>query len=173
MDSKNDSEKWSEHYSSKQKILVVGDGDLSFSVSLARSFRIASNMIATSPDTQEQLEMKYPSGATNVAVLKNKGCTVIYGVDASTMRNHHHLSHIKFDVIVFNFPHAGFFTSGRSLSQILVEQDVVRGLLRNADEMLAVGGEVHITHNTPHSFSKCEIEELEKKLLTDKPNFCI
>lgn len=40
------------HYSNKQKILLVGEGDFSFSLSLARAFGSASNITATSLDTQ-------------------------------------------------------------------------------------------------------------------------
>jgi len=40
------------HYTNKQKILLVGEGDFSFSLSLARAFGSASNLTATSLDTQ-------------------------------------------------------------------------------------------------------------------------
>ena len=41
-------EKKIQHYSSTQKILLVGEGDFSFSACLARAFRSAANMVATS-----------------------------------------------------------------------------------------------------------------------------
>jgi len=45
-------ERWIKHYSSCQKILLVGEGDFSFALSLARAFRSASNMVATSLDSK-------------------------------------------------------------------------------------------------------------------------
>lgn len=39
------------HYSNKQKILLVGEGDFSFSLSLARAFGSATNLTATTLDT--------------------------------------------------------------------------------------------------------------------------
>lgn len=45
-------EKWRNHYSSKHRILLVGEGDFSFSLCLAREFGSAHNMVATSLDTQ-------------------------------------------------------------------------------------------------------------------------
>jgi hypothetical protein len=45
-------EKWIEHYSSSHKILLVGEGDFSFAVCLAKTFGTAENMIATSFDSK-------------------------------------------------------------------------------------------------------------------------
>lgn len=44
-------EKWIQHYSSSQRILLVGEGDYSFSLSLAKAFRSARNIVATSLDS--------------------------------------------------------------------------------------------------------------------------
>lgn len=41
---------WVKHYSSNHHILLVGEGDFSFSSSLARAFGSASNIVATSLD---------------------------------------------------------------------------------------------------------------------------
>lgn len=50
------SEKWKKHYSSKHKILLVGEGDFSFSLSLATAFGSAHNLVATSLDSQGQTQ---------------------------------------------------------------------------------------------------------------------
>ncbi|XP_052621159.1 heavy metal-associated isoprenylated plant protein 41-like [Lactuca sativa] len=44
-------EKWVKHYSSNHQILLVGEGDFSFALSLAMSFGSASNIVATSLDS--------------------------------------------------------------------------------------------------------------------------
>lgn len=49
---KEEAEKCIKHYSSSQRILLVGEGDFSFSLSLAKAFGSAHNMVATSLDTQ-------------------------------------------------------------------------------------------------------------------------
>lgn len=51
-DEEEEEEKWRKHYSSRHRILLVGEGDFSFSLSLARRFGSAHNMVATSLDTQ-------------------------------------------------------------------------------------------------------------------------
>ena len=43
--------RWIKHYSSEYKILLVGEGDFSFSASLAVAFVSATNITATSLDS--------------------------------------------------------------------------------------------------------------------------
>lgn len=42
-------------------------------------------------------------------LLESKGCLVLNGVDVHVMDRHPTLCTMKFDRIIFNFPHAGFF----------------------------------------------------------------
>ena len=52
MKTMNKKERSTQHYSSSQKILFVGEGDFSFSACLARQFGSAVNMVATSLDPE-------------------------------------------------------------------------------------------------------------------------
>jgi hypothetical protein len=45
-------EKWITHYSSHQKILLVGEGDFSFAACLGKAFGSAASMVATSLDSK-------------------------------------------------------------------------------------------------------------------------
>ena len=52
---------------------------------------------------------KHWSSETHLEELERLGCVVLYNVDVKEMNIHPILTHIQFDVIVFNFPHAGHF----------------------------------------------------------------
>ncbi|CAN6994313.1 unnamed protein product [Brassica oleracea var. botrytis] len=65
-------------YSNKQRILLVGEGDFSFSLSLARAFGSATNLTATSLDTREEIELNYANGKANIEELTRLGCTEIH-----------------------------------------------------------------------------------------------
>uniref|UniRef100_A0A2N9FVU1 25S rRNA (uridine-N(3))-methyltransferase BMT5-like domain-containing protein n=1 Tax=Fagus sylvatica TaxID=28930 RepID=A0A2N9FVU1_FAGSY len=109
---------WKKHYSSKHRILLVGEGDFSFSLCLARAFGSAHNMVATSLDTQEDIARKYKKGIGNVRKLEERGCFVLHEVDAKQMSQHFFLRTQRFDRIVYNFPHVGFLFSENSSRQI-------------------------------------------------------
>lgn len=51
---------------------------------------------------------KYNKAQSNLNSLREMGATVLHGVNAKKMKLHTDLKMLKFDRIVFNFPHAGF-----------------------------------------------------------------
>ncbi|KAJ4831403.1 hypothetical protein Tsubulata_020426, partial [Turnera subulata] len=87
------------HYTNHHKILLVGEGDFSFSASLAMDFRSANNMVATSLDSRELLLSRYYMAATHLKQLEDRGCAIIHGVDVNNMSRHPLLCHRKFDRI--------------------------------------------------------------------------
>ncbi|XP_057947734.1 uncharacterized protein At4g26485-like [Malania oleifera] len=168
--------KWIKHYSSSHRILLVGEGNFSFAASLANAFGSASNIIATSLDPKDEVLRKHPSARGNLERLESLECTIIHGVDAHTMSLHPALSHLSFHRIVFNFPHAGFLLPEYHHIQIRLHQKLVKGFFGSAGEMLAEGGEVHVTHKTAHPFSEWEIEEVAGECglsLVERVEFCI
>ncbi|GAB4836022.1 hypothetical protein Ancab_000940 [Ancistrocladus abbreviatus] len=149
-------------YTSSQKMLLVGEGDFSFSACLAVAFGTAANMVATSLDSREFLLENYSMAEWNILELTSRGCMVMHGVDATKMASHHGLHAMIFDRIIFNFPHAGIFrNSGASLtSQICQHQSLVSMFLENAKGMIKEDGEIHITHKSNDFFQQWEIQQL-------------
>ncbi|KAK9673758.1 hypothetical protein RND81_12G187300 [Saponaria officinalis] len=145
-------------YTSKQKILLVGEGNFSFSASLAVAFGCASNMIATSLNSQEYLEKNYRRFLRNKMALEVRGCMVIHGVDATNMINHDLLGSLRFDRIIFNFPHSGSF--GGTDHDMRKNRELIIGFLRCAKKMVNREGEIHITHKSCWFFRQWNIPRL-------------
>ncbi|KAG8385980.1 hypothetical protein BUALT_Bualt03G0101500 [Buddleja alternifolia] len=148
------------HYSSSHRILLVGEGDFSFSTCLATAFVWASNMIATSLDSQDFLIKNYESAASNILGLSTRKCLVMHEIDATKMVNHHFLGGIKFDRIIFNFPFAGFFKQLSRECVLRRHRSLVSLFLKNAKEMLSENGEIHISHKTNGFHVEWKLESL-------------
>ncbi|XP_042486013.1 uncharacterized protein At4g26485-like isoform X2 [Macadamia integrifolia] len=134
------------HYCSSHKILLVGEGDFSFSACLANVFGSADNMVATSLNSEGFLQKNYGKAMSNISDLKSRGCMVLHGVDATNMSDHKILKSMRFDRIVFNFPHAGFFNKESRETQISRHQKLITLFFKNAKKMLCEEGEIHISH---------------------------
>ena len=100
------------------RILLVGEGDFSFSRSLL-SAHGCTDLIATSYDKVSNLRSKYPQAASNIAALEAESCLVRYGVDATKLGKAgvpdgggggKEVKQGGFDRVVFNFPHVGGLT---------------------------------------------------------------
>lgn len=153
-------EKWAKHYSSNHQILLVGDGDFSFSLSLARSFGSASNIVATSLDPYDVVIKKYKEAKSNLESLKNLGASLLHRVNATTMKWHTDLKMRKFDRIIFNFPHAGFRGKEDNILVINNHRSLVHDFFQNARGLLRHNGEIHINHKTTAPFCCWDLVEL-------------
>ncbi|GFZ03366.1 ATP-binding protein, putative [Actinidia rufa] len=138
---KGNRERWIEHYASSHRILLVGEGDFSFSLSLAKAFASAHNMVATSLDTHQDIVSKYSNGIENVRELEEMGCLVLYGVDATKMSKH-------------------FFLRTQRLNKQLVKGFLMNGkaLLRKEE------GEIHVTNKDGDPYDKWDLVKKAKKI---------
>ncbi|XP_058782176.1 heavy metal-associated isoprenylated plant protein 41-like [Vicia villosa] len=151
------------HYCSDHQILLVGDGDFSFSLSLAKAFGSADNIVATSLDTNDEVIKKYKNAKSNLEALQKLGACLLDGVDATAMKFHPDLKMRRFDRIIFNFPHAGFYGKEDNLKMIKMHRNLVSGFFKNASHMLRENGEVHVNHKTTPPFDTWKIEELAEQ----------
>ncbi|KAL5075917.1 hypothetical protein RYX36_014901 [Vicia faba] len=155
--------KWMTHYCSDHQILLVGDGDFSFSLSLAKAFASASNIVASSLDTYDEVIKKYKNAKSNLEELQKLGACLLHGVDATRMKLRPDLKMRRFDRIIFNFPHAGFYGKEDNLKMIKMHMNLVSGFFKNASHMLRENGEVHVNHKTTPPFNKWNIEKLAEQ----------
>ena len=104
-------------FSPSDRILLVGEGDFSFSRSLLETHDCAS-LVATIFDKHSALQAKYPQATSNVRALdEEEGCQVLFGVDATKLGRPgasegggKEVKKGNFDRIIFNFPHVGGLT---------------------------------------------------------------
>ncbi|KAK7300018.1 hypothetical protein RJT34_10849 [Clitoria ternatea] len=151
------------HYNNHQKILLVGDGDFSFSLCLAKAFGSASNMVATSLDSKATLTSNYSKASANLRKLERLGCTLLHEVDANFLHQHPLLQNKVFDRIVYNFPHAGFFFKEKNLRQIRLHQILVLGFMKSARKMVSQDGEIHVTHKKCYPYCKWDVVKLAEE----------
>ena len=100
-------------FQSTDNILLIGEGDFSFSVALLQHPPLPlehlppANITATSYDSEDECYIKYSEAQQYVRVLRENGVQVLFGVDATKLEKTSALKGKMFDHIVWNFPHAG------------------------------------------------------------------
>lgn len=145
-------------------ILTVGDGDLSFSVSLASTIKDPSRLVATTYEPKENLARSYPKTAlSNIAKLQKLGCQVLHGVDAETLTAETFANEGGFDFVIFNFPCVAVDdTPGLDgqLQELQRNQQLLQRFGECVPELLAPGtGQVHVTHKTKAAFQHWRVAE--------------
>lgn len=145
-------------FNKKDRILIVGDGDFSYTLSILQKGLIKpNNIIATSYDTKEELESKYGNIAVdNINKIKELGVTKIYhGIDGTKLadtlgvnvRGKRHgdgsgkslemLGSLKINNIIFNFPHIGKQIKDVERN-ILKNQEMIVGFYKSCKELFGI-----------------------------------
>jgi 25S rRNA (uracil2634-N3)-methyltransferase len=123
-------------------IVVVGDGDLSFSASLLDTIP-GEQIVATILDTEEAMKEKYPGASTNVDQLRNNGARVLFSLDATKLSRKYLIGRLgempKVSRIVFNFPHTGEGIKDRDYN-IRAQQKLIVGFFQASTKLLLEQG---------------------------------
>ncbi|KAL8787876.1 MAG: hypothetical protein Q9195_007569 [Heterodermia aff. obscurata] len=132
-------------FESSNSILLVGEGDFSFSHSLLTAHGCTS-LLATSYESRSSLVEKYPQAATFIADLEaEETVEVLYRVDATKLdKAGKKITNGGFDRIVFNFPHVGGLTKDVN-RQVRYNQELLVGFFRSALPLLAPAGSIVVT----------------------------
>lgn len=166
-------------YSSKAKLLTVGDGDLSFSRSLS-SQGYADKLTATTHESLDSIMRTYPNADEILSILRTQGVSLYHEVDATRFEDHKVLRNDSFDIVIWNFPciRVAKGADGQ-VSELEQNRTLLRTFFQSVKQILRKGGEVHIAHKTIEPFSwwgLCQIAEEEsfhlyRKIAFDRCNF--
>eukprot|EP00249_Psilotum_nudum_P005349 c18792_g1_i2 orf=635-1459(-) len=151
------------HYTNSQGILLVGEGDFSFSNALANAFGTARNVVATSLDSEDKVLASYPAAHVTLPNLINRRAVVLHEIDATRMASYELFRNIAFDRIVYNFPHAGFSGKEESKSVIKKHKVLVRLFFQNAARIVKLHGEVHVSHKVKPPYTEWKLEKQAAK----------
>lgn len=143
------------------RVLTVGDGDLSFSLAVARRVRcdppaLASCVCATSYESLETLRRVYDNIDETLNELHQLRVKVAFQVDATRLGEtlFSQLDELRvgppcFDRIVWNFPCAAVAKGQDGQNQeIEHNKSMVRRFVSQSRHYLAPGGEIHMNHKT-------------------------
>jgi len=184
-------------YSPGMDVLTVGDGDLSFSLALARLLvtnsegdddgnstpKKISRVVATSYESKETLLRVYPNFETILNEmneisnnpLNNVQVEIHYQVDATRLSEYDFIMGSCFDRIVWNFP-CSAISNGQDGQNAEMEQNksLVAGFVEEAEPLLTKpssssgGGQIHMNHKTKPPFDQWKIEEAAMQNISDQ-----
>ena len=147
-------------FSSGMRVLTVGDGDLTYSLALAR---MECHVTATSYESKETLTKVYKRvSATLDELFQCASCSVAFEVDGTKLHTNPLLHDQRFERIVWNFPCSAIGEGQDGQNQEMEgNKDLIRQFVQAALPLLeANGGQIHMNHKTKPPFNQWKIESV-------------
>ncbi|GMT05499.1 hypothetical protein PENTCL1PPCAC_27673 [Pristionchus entomophagus] len=130
-------------YYDRHHILIVGDGDLSFSLALSRLLQDYPTRITATvlESNEEEFFFRYGSSAMDTLTLlktHSPKTSLRFNTDGTKLETYHDIGYSSVDILVFNFPHPGGKTNLNHSRRLL------NGFLRSARLVLNERAELHL-----------------------------
>nr|XP_054759995.1 ferredoxin-fold anticodon-binding domain-containing protein 1 homolog [Lytechinus pictus] len=94
--------------SSCGSILLLGEANFSFSLSLRKMLPSDISMVTTCFQTGDVIKSSGDGDIQkNIDNLQSLGACVVFGIDATKLDQYTSLEGAPYDAIIFNFPHVG------------------------------------------------------------------
>jgi len=142
-------------YTQEQSILILGDGDLSFSSALARLGY--THLTPTVYIDKEKCLQQYSTARSNINCLEHFGIPILFSLDALKLSTEPRLKNQLFDVVIFNFPHTG--VPNYDDASILSNQNLLTSLFTSVPYVLTRNGEFHVSLKSEPVYNSWRILE--------------
>ncbi|XP_060910840.1 ferredoxin-fold anticodon-binding domain-containing protein 1 [Labrus mixtus] len=124
--------------SPSRSVLLVGEGNFSFSASVSQLYRETESVTATCLQRREEA-LRHEGAAANIQMIKDSGGTVLFEVDCTKLGQCASLRGRLFDRVVFNFPHCG------RKSGVKKNRELIKNFFLSCVQVLAEDGEIHVS----------------------------
>lgn len=143
-------------------ILLVGEGNLSFTISLVKKLHELPNLITSTYEDYEEL----PDVAQfNAKLLKQAGVKVLHGLDATKL--HKIFKPTSFNTIIFQFPHSG---SREGINGVNANYSLAKNFIISASQILKKHGTILITIVDSDFYNNMfRFNELAEELRIEQP----
>lgn len=146
----------------KGNTLLVGEGNLSFTISLVQKLQLLSSLITSTYEDYSELS---ECARTNAKLLKRAGIKVLHGLDATELHKNFYSN--AFDKVIFQFPHSG---SREGINGINANYVLVKKFITSASYILKTDGVILITIVDSDFYNNTfRFDELAEELRISQP----
>ncbi|KAK6541480.1 hypothetical protein TWF694_007289 [Orbilia ellipsospora] len=143
-------------------LLLIGEGDFSFTNSLINTPHISPTAILTTTTNESEPStlQKYPHSEPTITTLKSSHHKLLFNIDV-TKKYPKAITSKRYDGIIFNFPHIGGLSTHLD-RQIRGNQELLLSFFKNSVPLLSDTGSIIVTLFEGLPYSQWNTRELAK-----------